>query len=160
MVCLSGVEGNLLQYLVDGGPMARSNFFHYGLLLLYAHVLWRARGFGKCLVKDVAASLCALNPDWAASTEWAEAQVCDEPSEQHFNYERAYSKSACSRNTFYAQVICHEKLYPMAMRTTFHQWTGSLTERVVCSELHQISGMTFCCSRGQRLISVSIVVVE
>lgn len=69
------VESDLLAYLRDGDPMARLIFLHYGVLLLRAHDRWWARDFGSRLTKDLAASLCALGPEWALSTEWARACV-------------------------------------------------------------------------------------
>ncbi|KAF3041713.1 hypothetical protein E8E12_006707 [Didymella heteroderae] len=67
----SGVKSDLLEYMLDGDPMARLIFLHYGVLLVHAHDRWWAKGFGMRLTEDLAASLCALSPDWASSTEWA-----------------------------------------------------------------------------------------
>lgn len=71
----SGVQSNLLEFLLDGDPMARLIFLHYGVLLLHAHDRWWAKGFGVRLVKDLAASLRMFSPDWASATEWAEARA-------------------------------------------------------------------------------------
>lgn len=67
------VESNLLQYLDDGDAMAQLIFLHYGVLLLRVHDRWWGRNLGLRLIEDLAASLCALGPDWDSSVKWARA---------------------------------------------------------------------------------------
>jgi hypothetical protein len=64
------INKKLLEFFKQGDPMAQLIFLHYGVLLLYTHDRWWGRSFGLRLIDSLAASLSAIDAEWASWTRW------------------------------------------------------------------------------------------
>jgi hypothetical protein len=63
-------QAELMRLFQHGDVMARLILMHYGVLLLQIRHLWWGRRTGISLIEDLAVSVRAAGPNWAALTQW------------------------------------------------------------------------------------------
>jgi hypothetical protein len=80
-------RAELMRLIQHGDIMARLILLHYGVLLLHTRHQWWGRRTGISLIEDLAISVSAAGPDWAALTIWPR-EVARRPVEGSRQWDR------------------------------------------------------------------------